>query len=96
MSVGPVAQLWLHEGVLAAVFSCWSAAFLSLDPVRLAARMVLNWGLFGSLKEDEFWVLDYWWSTADPLDLSCVTWLQPWYYLWPMHLKAAGVVAGIL
>lgn len=65
--------------------------------MRLAARMVLNWGLFGSLKEDEFWVLDYCrWSTADPLDLSCVTWLQPWYYLWPMYLKAAGVEAGIL
>lgn len=59
-------KLWSHESVLASsLLLLVSTAFLSLDTVRLAARMVLIWGT-------EFWVLDYWGSTHDPLDLNCV------------------------
>ena len=54
-----------------------TAAFLSLDPVRLAARMVLNWGWPGALSEDEVGALGLWWPTAGPLDLSSMSCLQP-------------------
>lgn len=52
--------------------------------------MVLNWGWSGALSENEVGALDLWWSTADPLDLSCVSCLQPWYYFWPMAPEGSG------
>lgn len=66
------------------MFPLVSAASLSLDPVRLAAGMVLNWGWSGALSENEVGTLDLWGSTTGPLDLNCVSCLQPWYYLCPM------------
>lgn len=64
--------------------------FLSLDHVRrgcqIALKADLGW-LSLILSDDDFWVLDCWWSTADCLDLSGVCWFQPWCSFWLMVLE---------